>query len=115
MDWKRSQGRRKRSPGSSKGRFRSSNRNRRQRRGSRCGAPSRFAIFDIFPDEAGRDAHLAGRVAAALMEQAPELLAAAPMIEKLDVLATKLPAESGKRGREELPTAAHTIHRSRDS
>jgi quinol monooxygenase YgiN len=54
-------------------------------------APSRFAIFDTFPDEAGRDAHLAGQVAAALMEQAPELLAAAPRIEKLDVLADKLP------------------------
>jgi quinol monooxygenase YgiN len=55
-------------------------------------APSRFAIFDTFPDEAGRDAHLAGQVAAALMEQAPELLATAPSIEKLDVLAAKLPA-----------------------
>jgi quinol monooxygenase YgiN len=55
-------------------------------------APSRFAIFDVFPDEAGRDAHLAGQVAAALMEQAPDLLAAAPTIEKLDVLADMLPA-----------------------
>jgi quinol monooxygenase YgiN len=55
-------------------------------------APARFAIFDTFPDEAGRDAHLAGQVAAALMEQAPELLAAAPRIEKLDVLADTLPA-----------------------
>lgn len=55
-------------------------------------APSRFAIFDTFPNEAGRDAHLAGQVAAALMEQAPELLAAAPSIEKVDVLAEKLPA-----------------------
>jgi quinol monooxygenase YgiN len=55
-------------------------------------APSRFAIFDIFPDEAGRDAHLAGQVAASLMDQAPELLAAAPRIEKLDVLADKLPS-----------------------
>jgi quinol monooxygenase YgiN len=54
-------------------------------------APSRFAIFDTFPDEAGRAAHLAGQVAAALVEQAPELLAAAPRIEKLDVLADKLP------------------------
>jgi len=53
---------------------------------------SRFAIFDTFPNEAGRDAHLAGQVAAALMQQAPEVLAAAPRIEKLDVLAHKLPA-----------------------
>lgn len=50
-----------------------------------------FAIFDAFADEAGRDAHLAGKVAAALMEKAPELLAESPVIEKLEILATKLP------------------------
>ena len=53
--------------------------------------PSTFGIFDAFPDEAGRQAHLSGRVAAALMAQAPELLAQAPVIEKVDVLAAKLP------------------------
>jgi quinol monooxygenase YgiN len=53
--------------------------------------PSSFAIFDAFPDEAGRQAHLAGRVAAALMAKAGELLAQPPTIEKLDVLAAKLP------------------------
>jgi quinol monooxygenase YgiN len=53
--------------------------------------PSTFGIFDAFPDEAGRQAHLTGRVAAALMAKAPELLAKAPVIEKLDVLAAKLP------------------------
>jgi quinol monooxygenase YgiN len=53
--------------------------------------PATFGIFDAFPDEAGRQAHLAGRVAAALMEKAPELLAAPPSIEKADILATKLP------------------------
>lgn len=57
----------------------------------RMGA-SRFGIFDAFPDEAGRDAHLAGAVAAALMERAPELLVAAPVIEPVDVLADKVPA-----------------------
>jgi hypothetical protein len=36
--------------------------------------PSIFAIFDAFPDEAGRQAHLAGKVAAALMAKAGELL-----------------------------------------
>jgi quinol monooxygenase YgiN len=51
--------------------------------------PSTFGIFDTFPDEAGREAHLAGRVAAALMAKAPELLAKAPVIEKADVLAAK--------------------------
>src|ERR1700726_5031474 len=53
--------------------------------------PSTFGIFDAFPDDAGRQAHLAGRVAAALMRQAPDLLAKPPVIEKIDVLAAKLP------------------------
>ena len=53
--------------------------------------PARFAIFDAFPDESGRDAHLAGQIAAALMEQAAELLAQAPSIEMAEVLAEKLP------------------------
>jgi quinol monooxygenase YgiN len=53
--------------------------------------PSTFGIFDAFPDEAGRQAHLTGRVAAALMAKASELLAQPPSIEKVDVLASKLP------------------------
>ena len=53
--------------------------------------PTTFGIFDAFPDEAGRNAHLAGSVAAALGAQAPELLAAPPTIERVDVLAAKLP------------------------
>lgn len=56
----------------------------------RMGA-STFGIFDAFPDDAGRQAHLSGRVAAALMAKAPELLAKPPQIEKVDVLAAKLP------------------------
>src|SRR5215469_5563642 len=52
--------------------------------------PSTFGIFDAFPDEAGRQAHLNGKVAAALMAKAPELLAQPPKIEKIDVLAAKL-------------------------
>ena len=55
-------------------------------------ASSRFAIFDAFPDEAGRQAHLSGPVAAALIENAPELLASDPTIETVDVLADKLPS-----------------------
>jgi quinol monooxygenase YgiN len=51
--------------------------------------PSTFGIFDTFADDSGRDAHLNGRVAAALMAKAPELLAKAPVIEKADVLAAK--------------------------
>jgi quinol monooxygenase YgiN len=53
-------------------------------------APSTFGIFDAFTDEAGRSAHLTGRVAAALGEQASTLLATSPVIERLDVLAAKL-------------------------
>ena len=53
--------------------------------------PSTFGIFDAFPDEAGREAHLSGKVAAALMAKAGELLATPPSIEKVDVLAAKLP------------------------
>jgi len=53
--------------------------------------PSTFGIFDAFPDDAGRQAHLSGRVAAALMAKAPDLLAKPPAIDKIDVLAAKLP------------------------
>jgi len=53
--------------------------------------PSTFGIFDAFPDEAGREAHLSGKVAAALMAKAPDLLAEPPKIQKVDVLAAKLP------------------------
>lgn len=52
--------------------------------------PSTFGIFDVFPDEAGRQAHLSGQVAAALMAKAPDLLSEAPVIEQVDVLAAKL-------------------------
>jgi quinol monooxygenase YgiN len=52
---------------------------------------STFGIFDAFPDDSGRKAHLSGRVAAALMAKAPELLAQPPVIENVDVLAVKLP------------------------
>ncbi|MGV3707407.1 MAG: putative quinol monooxygenase [Gemmatimonas sp.] len=53
--------------------------------------PSTFGIFDAFPDEAGREAHLAGKVAAALMAKAGDLFSTSPSIEKVDVLAAKLP------------------------
>lgn len=58
--------------------------------GIRLGA-STFGIFDAFPDEAGRQAHLSGKVAAALMERASELFAEPPIIENVNVLAVKLP------------------------
>jgi quinol monooxygenase YgiN len=55
--------------------------------------PSSFAIFDAFDDEAGREAHLKGTVAAALMEKAKgsDLFAKTPEIFKLEILADKLP------------------------
>jgi quinol monooxygenase YgiN len=55
--------------------------------------PSSFAIFDTFNDEVGRDAHLNGKVASALMEKvkAGDLFAKAPEIHKLGILADKLP------------------------
>ena len=55
--------------------------------------PSRFAIFDTFDDESGREAHLNGKVAAALMEKAKagDLFVGTPEIHKLGILADKLP------------------------
>lgn len=54
--------------------------------------PTTFAIFDTFADEAGRQRHLNGPIAQALMAKASELLAAPPVIEPLEVLGAKLPA-----------------------
>jgi len=51
--------------------------------------PRTFAIFDAFADEAGRQAHLSGPIAQALMAKAPDLLAQPPAIEQLDVLGSK--------------------------
>lgn len=53
--------------------------------------PSTFGIFDVFPDDAGRQAHLSGQVAAALMARADELFSQPPDIQQIDVLASKLP------------------------
>ena len=53
--------------------------------------PTTFAVFDAFKDEAGRQNHLNGPIAKALMAQAPNLLASPPSIEPLDVLGAKLP------------------------
>jgi quinol monooxygenase YgiN len=58
--------------------------------GMRLGDNS-FAIFDTFPDDSGRQAHLSGRVARSLEERADDLFARPPVIERIDVLACKLP------------------------
>src|ERR1700680_4225421 len=60
--------------------------------------PSSFAIFDTFDDEAGREAHLNGKVAAALMAKAGELLAKPPTIHKIAILADKPPEASPRTG-----------------
>lgn len=55
-----------------------------------------FAIFDTFPGDTGRLAHLAGKVGRALIARTPELLDGLPKIEHAQVLAYKLPNESGQ-------------------
>jgi quinol monooxygenase YgiN len=51
---------------------------------------STFGIFDVFPDDGGRQAHLGGPIAAALMAKAGELLSSPPDIKPVDVLAAKI-------------------------
>jgi len=53
-----------------------------------------MAIFDTFEGDEGRQAHLAGKVAEALMANADELLAEAPQIHHVDVLAAKVPGDA---------------------
>ena len=48
-----------------------------------------YSIFDTFDDEAGRDAHLNGEIAKALMANADALLSEPPQIHKIEVLAEK--------------------------
>jgi quinol monooxygenase YgiN len=48
-----------------------------------------YSIFDTFNDEAGRDAHLNGEIAKALMAKASELFADPLKIHKIDILADK--------------------------
>src|SRR5262245_36543310 len=54
--------------------------------------PSTFGVFDAFANEQGRQNHLTGRIAKALMANAPELLATPPVMERLEVLGAKLAA-----------------------
>jgi quinol monooxygenase YgiN len=53
--------------------------------------PGQYGIFDTFPTDEGRQAHLTGKVAAALMAKAPDLFAKPPQIFQIDVLSAKLP------------------------
>lgn len=56
--------------------------------------PSKFGIFDTFPDEQGRVAHLTGEIGKALAAKAPELFAKEPEIHRLIILASKTPKAS---------------------
>lgn len=51
--------------------------------------PSQFGIFDTFPNEEGRNAHLTGEIAKNLFAKAEELFAEPPKVEKLEILAAK--------------------------
>lgn len=53
--------------------------------------PSTYGIFDTFADNKGREAHLNGEVAKALNKRASELFDQAPKIEKVDIIAAKMP------------------------
>ncbi|MET7288804.1 antibiotic biosynthesis monooxygenase [Streptomyces sp. NPDC005573] len=53
--------------------------------------PTTFGVFDTFEDEEGRQGHLRGAIAAALMDAAGTMLAEAPDIRPVDLLAVKLP------------------------
>ena len=53
--------------------------------------PTTFGVFDAFADEHGRQTHLNGPIAKALLAKAPELLAKAPVIEPIEVLGSKQP------------------------
>ncbi len=64
--------------------------------------PATFGIFDVFPGDQGRKAHLMGRAAAALLEKAPELLAEPPVIQYVDVLSGKLPGAGFTRLKQKM-------------
>ena len=51
-----------------------------------------FGIFDVFDADAGRRAHLAGKIASALIERSDELFVRPPTIEKVDILSARIPA-----------------------
>jgi quinol monooxygenase YgiN len=53
--------------------------------------PSTFGIYDTFPDEKAREAHLTGEIAKALFAKAKELFSKPPEVHKLSILAAKAP------------------------
>ncbi|KAL5480344.1 hypothetical protein ACEPAI_1614 [Sanghuangporus weigelae] len=57
-----------------------------------------FAIFDTFAEEEGRATHLTGKIAEALVANAPSLIAGAPQINKAKILASKIQKAEVKLG-----------------
>ena len=60
--------------------------------------PANFGIFDTFANDAGRDAHLNGEIAKALMAKAPELVEKEPKIHKIEVIASKAGHAASRAG-----------------
>jgi quinol monooxygenase YgiN len=57
--------------------------------------PSEFGIFNAFPDEASRQAHISGHAAQALFEQGDALFSQPPSVEPVDIISAKLPSGLG--------------------
>jgi len=60
--------------------------------------PANFGIFDTFADDAGRQVHLNGEIAKALMSKGKELLANDPKIHQIDIIASKTGASASRAG-----------------
>jgi len=58
--------------------------------------PSEFGIFNAFPDEASRQAHISGHAAQALFAQGEALFSQPPSVEPVDIISTKLPSGAGE-------------------
>ncbi len=61
-------------------------------------SPSNFGIFDTFADDNGRQAHLNGEIAKALMSIGKELLASDPKIHQIEVIASKTGTSASRAG-----------------
>lgn len=74
--------------------------------------PSTFSLFVAFPDEYARRAHLEGKVAASMISRAPDLFARPPIVERMDILADKLPGSMTSKDDQtaEPPPADYRSH-----
>ena len=60
--------------------------------------PANFGIFDTFADDTGRQAHLNGDIAKALMSKGKELLANEPTIHQIEIIAAKIGTSASRAG-----------------